>query len=91
MALNAELATPIAADIVTGSMIILHYFPRNFLTVSVSYMRITNQIIDKQDPINAASSGNIPNKDAPAVVAAVMSIGVLFILTALSQVFCIYI
>ncbi len=47
--------------------------------------------MDKHDPINAAISGNIPNKDAPAVVAAVMSIGVLFILTALSQVFCIYI
>ena len=91
MALNAELATPIAADIVIGSMIVLHYFPRNFFTVSVSYMRMQNQTMDKHDPINAAISGNIPNKDAPAVVAAVISIGVLFMLTALSQVFYIYI
>jgi len=91
MALNAELATPIAADIVTGSMIVLHYFPRSFFTVSVSYIRIENQIMDNTEPIKAANSGNIPNKDAPAVVAAVISIGVLFMLTALSQVFCIYI
>tara|TARA_S200002703_G_scaffold121466_1_gene107341 strand:+ start:1033 stop:1308 length:276 start_codon:yes stop_codon:yes gene_type:complete len=91
MALNAELATPIAADIVTGSMIVLHYFPRSFCTVSVSYIRIENQIMDNTEPIKAAISGKIPNKDAPAVVAAVMSIGVLFILTALSQVFYIYI
>jgi len=91
MALNAELATPIAADIVTGSMMVLHYFPRSFFTVSVSYIRIENQIMDNTEPIKAAISGNIPNKDAPAVVAAVISIGVLFMLTALSQVFCIYI
>jgi hypothetical protein len=83
IASNALLATPTAIDIVIGSIINLHYFFNNFWNVSVSYMRIQNQIMDITDPIKAASSGSIPNKEAPAVVAAVISIGVLFILIAL--------